>query len=241
MIPRSSDPELRHPPLPALHATESLSSASGRSGGAVNPRIMSAFGAEPSRPPSCTEARSTVIRPPAVPDRLGRPALTRPTAGSRQWQAIAGALRSLKWTGRGNRKSAHARRLPRNFECQPRSRPAGRRTVGGIRPAMECRCRREVPCRRSSAPRNRAPRPRSAASRCLDARASLSAARARRRRRRPGASHRHAGPYVATRPRNVHRPRSAGAASAPGKVRSGYRSTGRNDHRSWRATGTKVA
>jgi hypothetical protein len=47
MIPRSSDPELRHPPLPALHATESLSSASGRSGGAVNPRIMSAFGAEP--------------------------------------------------------------------------------------------------------------------------------------------------------------------------------------------------
>ena len=46
MIPRSSDPELRHPPLPALHATESLSSASGRSGGAVNPRIMSAFGAD---------------------------------------------------------------------------------------------------------------------------------------------------------------------------------------------------
>ena len=75
-------------------------------------------------------ARSTVIRPPAVPDRLGRPALTRPPAGLRQWQTIADALRSLEWTGRGNPKSAHARRSPRNFEYRPRARPAGRRTVG---------------------------------------------------------------------------------------------------------------
>jgi Salmonella virulence plasmid 65kDa B protein len=47
MIPRSSDPELGHPPLLALPTTESLSNASGRSGGAVNPRIISAFGALP--------------------------------------------------------------------------------------------------------------------------------------------------------------------------------------------------
>ena len=40
---------------------------------------------------------------------------------------------------------------------------------------------------------------------------------------------------------NAHRPRLAGAASARGRVRSGFHSSGRNAHRSWQATATRVA
>jgi hypothetical protein len=46
-----------------------------------------------------------------------------------------------------------------------------RRRAGANHPAMERRCHRTAPCRTSSAPRNRAPRPRSTASACPDARA----------------------------------------------------------------------
>src|ERR1700738_1962785 len=46
----------------------------------------------------------------------------------------------------------------------------------------------------------------------------------------PGASCRHAELSVAAPRGNARRPRLAGAASAPGRVRSGYRSIGRTDH-----------
>jgi hypothetical protein len=105
---------------------------------------------------------------------------------------------------------------------------------------MEFRYRRAAPYKRSSAPRNRAPRRRSAASASRDACASLSAVTERQRRHRPGASRRHTGPCVAGRRGNVRRPRLAGAASAPGRVRSGFRSIGRTGPQSWLATATRV-
>jgi hypothetical protein len=173
-----------------------------------------------------------VTRPSASrPERLGRPGLSRPPAGLRQWRTIAGARCSPQWTGRGNRKSTRARRSPRKLECRRQCLPARRRKFGGIHPALQSQRHRAVLCRKSSAPRNRALRPRSAAFKCRDARASLAAVTARRRRRRPGASRRHAGPCVAGRRGNARRPRLAGGASAPGRVRSGYLCTGRQERR----------
>ena len=100
---------------------------------------------------------------------------------------------------------------------------------GAIRPG-NAGYRRAAPYTRSSMPRNRASRLRSVVSAYRYARASLAGVAERRRRRRPGASRRRAGPCAAGRRGNGPRRRLASAASAPRRVRSGYRCTARDNH-----------
>jgi hypothetical protein len=116
---------------------------------------MAAYGAELPMPRIAGQP-PPVTRPSASrPERLGRPGLSRPPAGLHQWRTIADARCSAQWTGRGNRRSALARRSPRKCECRRQCLPARRRKFGGTRPAIGSRCHRAALCRKSSAPKSR--------------------------------------------------------------------------------------